>query len=88
MYYYYYYDEALDEYGEKTFEEIKHINDDGIEYWLARELQPVLEYKQWRRFSESIDRAKNACENSGVPVSDHFVDVGKMVPLGSGANVK
>lgn len=85
MYYYYYNDEALDEYGENTFEEIKHINEDGIEYWLARELQPVLEYKQWRRFSESIDRAKKACENSGVPVSDHFANVGKMVSLGSGS---
>lgn len=72
-------------YSEKTFEDIKHINDAGEEYWLARELQSVLEYAQWRRFNEAIERAKFACENSGYNPSDHFADVGKMVGIGSGA---
>lgn len=77
--------EDLQKYSEETFESIKHINEYGQEYWFARELQEVLEYTQWRRFEETIDRAKIACEKSGNEVSDHFADVGKMVPIGSGA---
>ena len=72
-------------YSEDTFENIKHVNEFGQEYWLARELQLVLEYSQWRRFEETIIRAKEACENSGIKVSEHFADVGKMVDIGSGA---
>ncbi len=72
-------------YSEETFESIKHVNEYGQEYWLARELQPILDYAQWRRFAEAIDRAKLACQNSGFDVSDHFADVGKMVDIGSGA---
>ena len=75
----------LVKYSEQTFESIKHINEYGEEYWLARELQPVLEYAQWRRFSDAIERAKLACKNSGFAVEDHFADVGKMVDIGSGA---
>lgn len=75
----------LVKYSEKTFESIKHVNGYGEEYWLARELQPVLEYAQWRRFSDAIERAKLACKNSGFAVEDHFADVGKMVDIGSGA---
>src|SRR5574344_265338 len=71
---------------ENVFEDIKHVNENGQEYWLARELQPVLEYTQWRRFSEAIDRAKEACRNSGQTVEDHFADTGKMVTIGSGAS--
>jgi len=68
-----------------TFDEISHMTDDGVEHWLARELQAVLGYAQWRRFSEAVERAKIACETSGFNVSDHFADVGKMVGIGSGA---
>lgn len=75
----------LVQYSEQTFERIKHINEYGEEYWLARELQPVLEYAQWRRFADAIERAKLACKNSGYEVDDHFADVGKMVDIGSGA---
>ena len=75
----------LVKYSEQTFESIKHVNEYGEEYWLARELQPVLEYAQWRRFSDAIERAKLACKNSGFAVEDHFGDVGKMVDIGSGA---
>lgn len=71
------------------FEDIKHINPkSGIEYWFARELQQVLEYTEWRNFITVIERAKEACGNSNINISDHFVDVNKMVTLGSGATRK
>ena len=71
--------------NESLFESIKHINEYGMEYWTARELMSVLEYKQWRRFSDAIERAKEACEASGNRVSDHFADAGKMIVLPKGA---
>ena len=77
---------TLTVYSEKTFEDIKHINEYGEEFWYARELQTVLEYSQWRRFSETIDRAKQACENSGYIVSEHFADVGKTIAMPKGAH--
>lgn len=69
---------------ESAFESIKHINEYGQEYWYARELQKVLEYSQWRRFKETIERAKTACEQSGNEVSEHFADVGKTSPMPNG----
>lgn len=68
-----------------TFNDIAHRTEDGVEYWLARDLQGVLGYAQWRRFAETIERAKSACENSGNHIKDHFANIGKMVPIGSGA---
>lgn len=65
----------------KTFENIKKINENGEEFWYARELQVVLEYKQWRRFSEVIDKARLACRNSGYGVKEHFADVGKTIKM-------
>lgn len=79
-------DQDLQVYSEQTFESIKHINEYGQEYWLARELQPVLEYVQWRRFSEAIERAKLACQNSGIPVDEHFAEVGKTINMPKGAH--
>ena len=72
-------------YSEQTFESIKHVNEYGQEYWLARELQCVLEYAQWRNFAEAIERAKLACKNSGFSIDDHFANVVKMVDIRSGA---
>ncbi len=72
-------------YSQQTFESIKHVDENGIEFWYARELQTALEYAQWRRFEESIDRAKVACEASGIEVADHFAGVGKMINLAKGA---
>lgn len=69
-------------YSEKTFEDIKHVNENGQEFWYARELQGVLEYTEWRNFSNAIDKAKIACKSSGNEVSGHFVDVNKMVTAG------
>lgn len=71
-------------YNEQIFENIRHINEYGQEYWLARELQPILEYAQWRRFEEAIERAKIACVNSGIDITQHFADVGKSSPMPNG----
>ena len=62
-----------------SFDDIVHSTEDGLEYWYARELQIVLGYSQWRRFNETIERAKIACKNSGFDPDDHLADVGKMV---------
>lgn len=75
----------LSVYGQDTFDGIRHFTDDGVEFWYARELQKVLEYTEWRNFCAVIDKAKIACEQSENAVDDHFVDVNKMVPIGSGA---
>lgn len=83
MYFFYFDDEDADN-GITLFESIKHINEYGQEFWYARELQSVLEYKQWRRFSEAIDRAKDACVNAGFQVDEHFADVGKSSPMPNG----
>ena len=64
------------------FENIKHIDENGNEYWLARELQNVLEYKEWRKFNNVISDAIIACKSSGYEVEDHFSQVGKMVDIG------
>jgi DNA-damage-inducible protein D len=57
----------------------------GMEFWLARELQELLDYDEWRNFLKVIDKAKTACLNSSQTISDHFVDTNKMVDLGSGS---
>ena len=77
--------EQLVEYSEKTFDEIKHINEAGQEYWLARELQRVLEYSDYRNFELSIYKAMEACKSSGFEIADHFGEVTEMVIIGSGA---
>ena len=71
-------------YSEETFESIKHVNEYGNEFWYARELQRVLEYTQWRRFADAIERAKLACSNSGYSASEHFADAGKSSPMPNG----
>jgi DNA-damage-inducible protein D len=72
-------------YTQKTFESIKHIDENGAEFWYARELQVALEYTEWRNFEKSVKRAKEACSASGFVETDHFVDVNKMIDLAKGA---
>lgn len=67
----------------KSFEEYAY-EQDGVEYWLARELQVLLGYTDWRNFSNAIKKAKESCENTGEAVSNHFVDINKMIELGKG----
>ena len=66
----------------KSFEDCAHQNQEA-EFWLARELQELLGYSEWRNFQAVISKAKIACENAGQAVTDHFVDVNKMVDIGS-----
>lgn len=71
--------------GEKSFEELKHFNQHGAEYWNAREIQPMLGYSQWRRFEDAIKRAMISCEKSGNDPSHHFAGAGKPITGGKGA---
>ncbi|WP_296035340.1 DNA damage-inducible protein D [uncultured Gemmiger sp.] len=74
----------IEKYSEATFENIKHINEYGQEFWYARELQQALEYTEWRNFSAVIEKAKTACATSGNEVAEHFVDVNKTSPMPNG----
>ena len=73
----------LEKINETIFESIKHVDEDGNEYWYARELQKVLEYKRWDKFFNVIESAQVACSISNNNVLDHFSQVGKMVDIGS-----
>lgn len=75
----------IQQYSEQTFESIKHINEYGQEFWYARELARVLEYKDFRNFEQSIFKAMDACKNSGYDIADHFGDATEMVEIGLGA---
>ncbi len=68
-----------------SFDGIRRNDEAGNEYWLARELAPLLDYAQWRNFLLVVDKARTACQQAGNPVSDHFADISKMVDIGSGA---
>lgn len=68
----------------KTFEEYGY-EQDGVEYWLARELQGLLNYTQWRNFLNVVDKAKESCKTTGEAVSDHFADISKTIPMPKGA---
>lgn len=78
----------IKEYTEKLFEDIKHLDENGNEYWLARELMPLLEYSKWERFSNAIENAKISCKKSGFDVNEHFPEAGKMIKIAKGAQRK
>ena len=71
----------------QKFEEACYLYKE-VECWSARELQAILGYAKWDNFFKVIEKAKTACESSGIAVSDHFADVGKMVSIGSGVERK
>ena len=71
----------------QNFEAHAQQTENGIEFWLARDLQHLLGYSKWDNFLKVVTKAKTACEASGHKISDHFADVGKMVDLGSGSQL-
>ena len=68
-----------------VFESVKKVNDNGVEYWLARDFQSILQYSSWDKFLNVVEKAKEACRNSGHNPADHFSHMVKMVSIGSGA---
>ena len=75
----------VNKYTNKNFEEIKHIDENGVEYWYARELMPILQYSNWQNFEKIIEKAKISCENSDISMFDHFTDVNKTIKMPKGA---
>jgi len=76
----------IEKYNENTFESIKHINEYGEEFWYARELAKTLEYQDYRNFLVAIDKAMEACQNSGFEISDHFGEATEMITIGKGGH--
>ena len=72
----------------KSFEDIKHIDENGIEFWYARELMPILQYSNWQNFEKIIDKAKISCENSDISIFEHFTDVSKLSKRANNAEVE
>ena len=81
-------DKNIEKRHHSTFEQIKEQANDGKEFWTARKLSKVLDYSEYRHFLPVIDRAKDACRNSGHNIADHFEDFLGMVEIGSGAKRK
>ena len=75
--------EIKEEYSNQTFEDIKHVDEFGNEYWYARELQVVLDYTEWRKFENVINKAIESCKNVGISEVDHFVGADKIVKAGA-----
>ena len=78
----------IEKWQSKKFEDIKQIDEFGNEYWLARELQSVLGYAQWRRFCDAIDRAMVSCKLNGQDTEYHFVETTKSIEMPTGVRVK
>ena len=72
----------------KSFEDIKHIDESGVEYWYARELMPILQYSNWQNFEKIIDKAKKSCQNSDISVFEHFTDVSKLSKRANNAEIE
>ena len=68
----------IEKYTEKSFERIKHIDEQGDEFWLARELMPLLEYGKWDNFHKVIKQAMISCKNCGIDICEQFSEVGKL----------
>ena len=75
----------IDKNYNKTFEDIKHIDENEIEFWYARKLMPILQYSNWQNFEKIIGKAKISCENSDISVCDHFIDINKTIKMPKGA---
>jgi DNA-damage-inducible protein D len=78
-------DKKMVDQNHATFEGVRQLDEEGNEFWLARDLAPLLEYQDWRNFMQVVEKARQACSASGHAVVDHFGDLTKMVDIGSGA---
>lgn len=76
---------SIDDLLKSPFEKIKRISEEGYEYWSARDLSKLLEYTEYRKFLNPINKAMESCKNSGEEVDNHFAQVDEMVEIGSGA---
>lgn len=76
---------AIDKIAATIFEQIRKVDENGVEFWNSRDLSKVLQYADYRNFQTVIDKAKEACANSAHKLSNHFVDLTEMVEIGSGA---
>ena len=72
-------------YDNNVFENIKHTDEYGVDFWYARELMPILQYTKWQNFEKIIDKAKETCKNSDIAVFEHFTDVSKTIKMPKGA---
>ena len=77
----------LENYNNQTFEDIKHYDEYGIEFWYARELMKILEYNKWENFEKVINKAKESCKNSSISVIEHFPDVRKLSKRANNAEI-
>lgn len=77
--------DKIKNYNERIFEDFKHFDENGIEFWYARELQNILQYNEWRNFLKVLEKSKQACKLSEYEVLDHFVELNKMILLAKGA---
>ena len=77
----------LEKNNNKTFEDIKHVDENGIEFWYARELMSILQYTNWQNFEKIIEKAKISCQNSDISVFEHFTDVNKLSKRANNAEV-
>ena len=68
-------------FNDVYFEDIKHVDENGVEFWYARELQVVLDYKEWRKFENVIQKAIEACKNTGISEVEHFVGAAKTIKM-------
>ena len=78
-------EKELQESYTNDFESIKHTNEIGKEFWYARELQKVLQYKNWQNFEKIINKAKISCQNSNISTFEHFIDINKTIQMPKGA---
>ena len=70
------------------FEDIKHMDENGVEFWYTRELMPILQYSNWQNFEKIITKAKTSCENSNISAFEHFIDVSKLSKRANNAEVE
>ena len=73
---------------EKDFESIKHVDENGTEFWYARELMTMLEYSKWGNFKNVINKAKEACNGSNIAEEEHFADVRRVLKVGNNAEME